>query len=167
MASTELTLMDSKLLRLAANGKSAAEISEQTGVTPEAVLLRVKDLIDSRDVWDDIQREKLLMHSIYDLKERLEANMDALVGDPKLLESYRRTLELLGQRIEARNHINEADLLKVSEAHGRKMVHVIELGYYKARAALARDYPDVDLLAIDATFSEGIEEAAREFAEVQ
>lgn len=166
MASTELTLMDSKLLRLAANGKSAVEIYEQTGVPPEEALLRIKDLIDSRDVWDDIQREKLLMHSIYDLKERLEENMDALVGDPKLLESYRRTLELLGQRIEARNRINEADLLKVSEAHGRKMIHIIELGYYKARAVLARDFPNVDLLAIDAVFSEGIEEAAQEFEDV-
>lgn len=167
MASTELTLMDSKLLRLAANGKSAAEISEQTGIAPEQALLRVKELIDSRDVWDDIQREKLLMHSIYDLKERLEGNMEALVGDPKLLKEYRGTMELLGQRIEARNRINEADLMKVSEAHGRKMIHIIELGYYKARATLARDYPDVDLLEIDAVFSEGIEKAAQEFAEVQ
>lgn len=159
MPNTEMTLMDRKILTLAANGKSAEEISEDTGIAPEKVILRVKDLIGSRSVWDNTERENLLLHSIYELKAKLEGNMNALIGDPKLLESYRKTLELLGQRLEARSQLNEADLLKISDAHARKMVALIQAGYYHARAALSRDYPDVDLSVIDAAFNDGMDTA--------
>ena len=68
-------------------------------------------------------------------------------------------LELLGQRLEARSQLNEADLLKISDAHARKMVALIQAGYYHARAALSRDYPDVDLSVIDAAFNDGMDTA--------
>lgn len=157
--STVITLMDKKMLGLAANGKSAEEISEETGVDPESVLLRVKELIGSRNVWDNVERENLLLQSIYDLKAKLEKNFEAVMGDPKLIENYRKTLEFLGQRLEARSKINEADLMRVSEAHARKMIGLINAGYYHARSRLASEYPEVDLSVIDAAFNDGMGDA--------
>lgn len=155
-----LTLRDEKLLSLAANGKSPLEISEETGVAPEKVITRIKEIIKSKDLWDDIEREKLLMHSLYDLKDRLERNFDAMVGDPKLLESYRKTLELLGNRLDTRNALNAKDFERITEAQGRRMMKVIEGGYYRARAMLAQQYPQMDLKQIDAAFALGMEEEA-------
>ena len=167
MSHYELTLADDRLLRLAANGKSPVEISAETGTAPEKVALRIRELLNSRDLWSDIEREKLLLHSIYDIKDRLETRIDAVVGDPKLLKEYRGMLELLGTRLSERTKINQADLDRVSRAQGMKLVHIVELGYYKARAELARQYPDVDLQAIDEAMQHGLEEAALEFEEVQ
>lgn len=156
---TIVTLMDKKVLNLAANGKSAEEIAEQTGIAPETVILRVKELIGSRNVWDNVERENLLLNSIYELKEKLEDNFQAVMGDPKLLENYRKTLEMLGQRLEARSQINEADLMRVSEAHARKMISLINAGYYAARKRLSSEYPTVDLSMIDDAFNDGMGDA--------
>ena len=82
MPSQELTLKDHQLLQLAANGKSPIEIAEETGIAPEAVALRIRELLSSRDIWNDLEREKLLIHSIYELKTRLEKNIDTVVFDP-------------------------------------------------------------------------------------
>lgn len=155
-----LTLRDEKLLQLAANGKSLQEIGAETGMAPEKVGVRIKEIIKSKDIWDDIEREKLLMHSLYDLKDRLEKNFDALVGDPKLLDSYRKTLELLGNRLDTRNALNVKDIERVTEAQGRRMMKIIEGGYFRARAVLSNLYPDADLKQIDSAFNIGMEEEA-------
>lgn len=154
--------MDRKMLTLAANGKSAVEIAEATGVSPEVAILRVKELIGSRNVWDNVERENLLLNSVYELKERLEKNFDAVMGDPKLLENYRKTLEMLGKQLEVRSQINEVDLMRVSEAHARKMVALINAGYYAARKRLALEYPDIDLSVIDEAFNDGMGDAVAE-----
>lgn len=107
------------------------------------------------------------MHSIYDLKEKLETRIEAVMGDSKLLKEYRGLLDLLGQRLDTRTNLVQADLDRVSKAQGMKLVHIVELGYYKAREALAEQYPNVDLLAVDAAMSAGLEEAAAEFEAAQ
>lgn len=160
-----LTLRDEKLLRLAANGKSLVEIAEETGLGPERIGVRIKEIIKSKDIWDDVEREKLLLHSLYDLKDRLERNFEAMVGDPKLLESYRKTLELLGNRLDTRNALNVKDIERVTEAQGRRMMKIIEGGYFRARAMLAAEYPEIDLKQIDATFNLGMEEEAARLEE--
>ena len=167
MPRNDLTLYDEKLLSLAANGRSANEISAETGESPEKIVLRIREILNSRDIWNELEREKLLMHSIYDLKEKLENRLEAVMGDPKLLKEYRSLLDLLGQRLDARTNIAQADLDRVSKAQGMKLVHIVELGYFKARAALAEQFPEADLTAIDAVMSAGLEEAAAEFDAAQ
>lgn len=161
-----LTLKDEKLLSLAANGKTLEEISIETGIAPEKAGIRIKEIIKSKDIWDDIEREKLLMHSLYDLKQRLEKNFDAMVGDPKLLESYRKTLELLGNRLDTRNALNAKDFERLTEAQGRHMMKIIEGGYWRARELLATAHPTLDLVAIDNAFTAGMEEEASRLEEV-
>lgn len=156
----QLTLRDEKLLTLAANGRTPEEIAAEVNIGPEKVIVRIREIIKSRDIWSDIEREKLLMHSLYDLKDRLERNFDAMVGDPKLLESYRKTLELLGNRLDTRNELNAKDIERVTEAQARRMMKIIEGGYYRARAMLANAYPELDLKQIDAAFNLGMEEEA-------
>lgn len=163
MLGGELTLADDKLLKLAANGKSPNEIATETGMAPEKAVIRIREILNSRSLWSAAEQEQLLLHSIYDIKNRMEARIDAITGDPKLLKEYRGFLDLLGQRLSERTKINQADLDRVSRAQGMKLVHIVELAYYKARAELAQLYPNVDLRAIDAVMQNGLEEAALEF----
>lgn len=165
--SGELTLQDDRLLRLAANGKSPTEIAEETGIAPEKAILRIREILNSRDLWSDIEREKLLLHSIYDLKDRLEARIDNVINDPQLLKEYRGLLELLGDRLNERTRINQEDLDRVSKAQGMKLIHIVELGYYKARAALEAEHPEVELSTLDSAMQHGLEEAALEFEAAQ
>lgn len=151
-----LTLRDEKLLSLAANGMSGEEIAAEIGISPEAAVLRVREIISSRDVWDDVEREKLLLQDLYNLKSRLEKNLDAIVSDPKMLEGYRRTLDLLGVTLERRSKVNDSDLEKVTQAQARKMLQLIEAGYGRARQLLSAEYADVDTTVIDAAFLSGM-----------
>lgn len=167
MPNYELTLADDRLLRLAANGKSPIEISAETGTAPEKVAVRIRELLNSRDIWSDVEKEKLLLHSIYDIKDRLESRIDAVVSDPKFLKEYRGMLELLGQRLSERTKLNQEDLDRITRVQGMKLVHIVELGYFKARASLEAQYPEVDLAELDKAMQAGLEEAALEFEEAQ
>ena len=167
MPNYELTLADDRLLRLAANGKSPIEIASETGTAPEKVAVRIRELLNSRDIWSDVEKEKLLLHSIYDIKDRLESRIDAVVSDPKFLKEYRGMLELLGQRLSERTKLNQEDLDRITRVQGMKLVHIVELGYFKARAALEAQYPEVDLVELDKVMQAGLEEAALEFEEAQ
>lgn len=162
-----LTLRDEKLLSLAANGLSGEEIAAEVGMSPEAAILRVREIISSRDVWDDVEREKLLLQDIYNLKSRLEKRFDDIVGDAKMLDGYRKTLETLGLALERRSRISDEDLAKVTEAQARVLIQLVNAGYQAARAALVEEYPDVDVKVIDAKFSEGLEIAAYELETVE
>ena len=73
----------------------------------------------------------------------------------------------MGQRLEARTRITDADLEKVSKAQGLRLIHVVEIAYYKAREALIRAYPDVDLEVLDNAMNLGLQEAAMELEAVQ
>ena len=157
-----LTIRDETLLKLAANGASGQEIAEAVGMSPEAAILRIREIIQSRDVWDDVEREKLLLQSLYDLKGRMEKNLDNITGDPKMLDQYRKILESLGTQLDRRSRVNDSDLQKVTEAQARVLIQLVNAGYQSARKALAAEYPDVDLEVIDVKFSEGMEKASLE-----
>ena len=158
----KLTLRDEKILSLAANGLSGEEIAAEVGISPEAAVLRVREIISSRDVWDDVEREKLLLQDLYNLKSRLDKKLDDIITDPKMLDGYRKTLETLGQALERRSRVSNADLDKVTEAQARVLIQLVNAGYQAARRALVAEYPDVDVRVIDAKFSEGMENASLE-----
>lgn len=152
-----LTLSDRKMLEMASNGKTGEEIGAALGISGERAVLRIRDILKSRDVWDDVEREKLLLNSIYELKEKLEQKFDRLMEDPKNIEQYRKTLELLGQTLERRTQLNDSDLEKITAAQGLRLLQLIEAGYNRAKRLLAAEYPDVDLSIIDQAFIAGMD----------
>lgn len=154
-----LSLLDEKLLDLAANGKSAQEIGKTTGMSPERALLRVREILASRDVWDDVEREKLLLHDLYTLKAKLGDNLENIITNPQQLDQYRKTLELLSATLEKRSRANNTDLEKVTMAQGRLLIRLIEAGYSAARKMLEAEYPEVDVKVIDSAFSIGMDDA--------
>ena len=157
-----LTIRDETLLKLAANGASGQEIAEEVGMSPEAAILRIREIIQSRDVWDDVEREKLLLQSLYDLKGRMEKNLDNITGDPKMLDQYRKILESLGTQLDRRSRVNDDDLKKVTAAQAAVLGRIVERAYQGARKALAAEYPEIDLAVIDGAFRDGLQVAALE-----
>lgn len=158
-----LSLRDNKILEAAANGWSADQIAEKYDVTPEFALVRIKQILASEDVWDTVEREKLLLRSIYMLKENLESDYTGIVSDPKQADAYRKTLELLSSTLDRRAKSNRDDLDRVTAAQAKKIIDVVQAAWLHARQLLRDEYPDVDLALIDARFQQGLEiEAAKD-----
>lgn len=164
MASKELELLDLRLLQAAANGYSPEEMSRKyPSVTPAEAAVRVKEMLASRDIWDEVEKQQLLLHSAYAVKEKMEAlldDLDLLDDVPKHIDVYVKLLKTMDGILEKRTKLTEAEMEQITRAHARAMMGMIEAGYQRARDLLAQEYPMVDLLEIDAAFNQGMKQAS-------
>lgn len=162
MAGTEvgLALQDRRLLDLAANGASGEEIEQTLGIPAAEGILRVREILKSRDVWTEIERRQLLLHSAQKLKSKIEQYLD--VDDPKAVSGYISTLKLVGEMLDKSGRLTDEELERVTKAQAAKMLVFIEAGYGRARALLREEYPDADISLIDEAFKAGLREATLE-----
>lgn len=152
-----LTLQDRRLLDLAANGLSPEEIENTTGVPGAEVVVRIRDILRSRDIWTDLERRQLLLHSAHKLKDKVEAFLQA--DDPKSVQAYLNTLKVVSDMLDKQGAISDDEIERVTRAQASKMLALIEAGYGHARQLLSEEYPNVDTSLIDAAFKEGMREA--------
>lgn len=153
-----LALQDRRLIDLAANGLSPEEIEKQTGVPGAEVVVRIRDILRSRDIWTDLERRQLLLHSAHKLKDKVEKFLAA--DDPKSVQAYLNTLKVVSDMLDKQGAISDDEIERVTRAQAAKMILLIEAGYGRARELLAEEYPNVDTALLDAAFHEGLREAA-------
>ena len=97
--STDLTLRDTRLLDAASNNLSGLEIEEKFGIPAAEAISRIRRLLTERDIWTDIERKQLLLHSAFQLKGRIEAaSVD--VSDPKQIDVYLKLLKTVGELLD-------------------------------------------------------------------
>ena len=165
MASTDLSLRDKALLNDAANGYSGDEMAAKYGIPAAQAVARVRELLGARDVWDDIERRKLLLHSVFQIKENLEAT-DIDVENPKALEAYLKLVKVLSDLMEKQGKISDAELETVTRAQAKVLLAIVEAGYQHARKLLVEEWGAiVDIKQIDAAFREGMAEQAAQIDE--
>lgn len=155
-----LSLQDRRLIDLAANGLSPEEIENTTGVPGAEVVVRIRDILRSRDIWTDLERRQLLLHSAHKLKDKVEGFLQA--DDPKSVQAYLNTLKMVSDMLDKQGTISDDEIERVTRAQASKMLKLIEAGYGHARQLLSEEYPNVDTALIDAAFHEGLREAVRE-----
>lgn len=160
MAGKELTLLDDALLRAAANGKSGEEMASLYPVSAAQAIVRVKDILVSRDPWTQIEKKQLLLHSAYGLKSQLEEVLENNAFDVKNAEAYIKLLKTVGEILDKQGSISQNELETVTRVQAQALVHLIEAGYDRARKLLAEEYPDVDLHRIDEAFQIGMRDSA-------
>jgi len=155
--------MDAKLLSLAR--KSPAEIADATGLDARFVAARISELLESRDWLSDRQQERLLLEEVGELKDLV---MDAVraSGDVKDFAATAsvalRTLKLVGERLDSRRKLVDADINEITAAQARlfgkafdkALTHVV--GMMKAVDELPDDAD------VDAWVADGLRLAARE-----
>lgn len=160
MADT-ISLMDKKLLELAANGATGLEMQDVTGMNAAAAVQRVKELLSvNRTAYDAFERRELAMLSLLRVKAQMEREgLDT--GNPKHVESYTKLNTAIDKMSLNNEKVSETDLNKVTEAQARKLLQLVEAAYGYARLKLKEEYGDfIDLSVIDNEFQKGLVRAA-------
>lgn len=158
MAGNSLTIIERKILDAAASGMSPAEISEAYYMPAEQVVTKVRELLAQRDVWDEIEQRKLLVHSLLRVKGEIE-RFSIDVSDPKHIEAYTKLVLAIDRISEKQTKITDAELDRVSAAQAVVLVQMVEMAYNRAKQLLAAEYPFITLDVIDEAFNEGLRDA--------
>lgn len=156
--------MDARLLSMAR--KSPQEIADATGLDARFVAERVSELLASRDWLTERQQERLLLEEIVDLKDQVFGALAA--ADPKDFAATAsvalRTLKLVGERLDSRRKLVEADINEITQAQARLFGKAFDLALQSvvSRIKSAEELPDDEM--VDAWVADGLRLAARELS---
>lgn len=159
-ALTKWSLLDQELLRCAANHMSPAQMEAELDIPAAQAAVRVRELLRSTDIWTEVEERRLLLHSMYSLKGRLEQGID--IDNPKSVEAYTKLLDLIGKRLDTVSQITETELDRVTSAQARKLLQLIMAATDYARELLAQEYPESIMDDIEHALQEGLRRAAEE-----
>jgi len=156
-----LTTRDNALLRLAAAGKSAQEMSAEVGIPAAKALLRVKEILRERDVWTEVERRAMLMDDLYALKDRVQEQLkDVQWLDDKQILALTKVIQTLDESLEKNGSIQDDLINRVSAAQAASMLRLIEAGFKRANKLLQDKYPTLQLAELRTAFQAGLNEAA-------
>lgn len=154
------TSLDRRLLRSAAKYESPEQMSERVlgQLTPAQCIDRVKTLLESRTVLDEVEERRLLLISMAEHLDWLRDQRE----NPKSWNAIARSYKLLSDQIE-RTNLNVNDVsTKLAEAHAASYVEAYMLGFNALLKALAeRDMIDVDPEEVKELVTIGITESNR------
>lgn len=159
---TKKTLRDDRILELFAAGKSAKEVSEVLGLTPEYALQRVKELLENEDIFDTIEKRKLLVYQLKTLHTKASDMLDNMASDKSWAQGVAAITKLIETtyEIQVREEATNAEEIEAAtRAQAAILIRVVERSYQRARELLANEYPEVDLVRIDAAFEQGLIES--------
>ena len=139
---------DKKLLDLAASNATPNEMEAATGIPAAQAVTRVKTLLQSRDVWSELERRQLLLHDLYNLKNKL---IDEAGDDRTTL----RAISLLSDTLDKQYAITKEEMEQVSEVHARRMLEMIG----KAFQHMEAQFPELESDDLRNAFARGLEEA--------
>lgn len=155
------TLRDHKILELFAEGRTALEVSETLGVTTEYAHQRVKQLLAEGDIFDTIEQRKLLIYQLKSLHAKANDFLDNVAGDKSWAQGIAAITKLIETTydIQVREEAQSAEEIETAtKAQAVVIIRAVELAYQRARDLLTEEYPQVDILKIDAAFEKGLEE---------
>lgn len=157
---TKWSLLDQELLRCAANHMSPAQMEAELDIPAAQAAVRVRELLRSTDIWTEVEERRLLLHSMYSLKGRLEQGID--IDNPKSVEAYTKLLDLIGKRLDTVSQITEAELDRVTTVQARKLLQLVMTATDYAQELLAEEYPAAIMDEIEHALQEGLRRAAEE-----
>jgi len=148
--------LDEKLLRLAR--LSPVEIGEQTGLGAAAAAARIAELLESRDWLSDRQEERLLLVEAASLKDRAFAALDGVEGSEfaQVANVVLRSLKLVGERLDARRKLVDADLDRITSAHARMFGEAFDAALSHIVGVLGEG---LDPEVVDAAVADGLRAA--------
>ena len=159
--SKAVSVIDDILLKAAAGGKSGDEIEEITGIPAAQALNKVKELLASRDVWNEMEQRQLLLAELHELKESLRVQaIDG--GDPDAARTLLRTLEVIGKRLDTQQLVLDENLLKLTMFQQRILLRAMDAALNFAKKELRERYPAVSLSELDGLVAEGLQLAKYE-----
>jgi hypothetical protein len=159
--SKAVSVIDDILLKAAAGGKSGDEIEAITGIPAAQALNKVKELLASRDVWNEMEQRQLLLAELHELKESLRVQaIDG--GDPDAARTLLRTLEVIGKRLDTQQLVLDENLLKLTMFQQRILLRAMDAALNFAKKELRERYPEVAVGELDGLVAEGLQLAKYE-----
>jgi len=153
-----VSVIDDILLKAAAGGKSGDEIEEITGIPAAQALNKVKELLASRNVWDEMEQRQLLLAELHELKESLRAQAIE-GGDPDAARTLLRTLEVIGKRLDSQQLVLDENLLKLTMFQQKILLRAMDAALDFTKKELAERYPQVSYGELDSLVADGLQRA--------
>ena len=163
-ASKATSILDDILLKAAADGRSPQEMERISGIPAAQAVQHVKQLLDSRDVWDEHQQRQLLLNELHELKDSLRDQ--ALKA--KDLDSARlllKALETIGKRLDAQQQTLDANVIKLSEYQQGILLRAMDSALAFAKEQLAERYPQISAIELQELVADGLVRAKYELME--
>lgn len=142
---------DKQLLDLAAGNATPVEMERETGIPAAQAVNRVKQLLASRDVWSELERRQLLLHDLYNVKNKLMSE----AGDDR---TTLRAISLLSDTLDRQSALTAEEMSRVSEVQARKMLDMIGMAF----RFMEESHPEVADASLRNAFARGLEAAHRE-----
>ena len=157
-----MTMRDDRILEMFANGASPQAVSEELGITSEYALFRVKEILKEDDIFDTIEKRKLLIYQLKSLYARASNMLDTIASDKSWAQGVAAITKLIETtyNIQVKEQLQSAeDIEAATKAQAYILIKAVEMSYNKARTLLIEEYPEIDVDVIDAAFQEGLEGA--------
>ena len=158
MAATGLSLIDNALLKAAADGLSPQEMGTELGISAAKAVVRVKEILASRDVWSEIEQRQLLMVDLYKLKTILSNGL----GDTKVASEYIKTINTIDKIMDKQGKITADELSTITRVQAQALLGLVQAAFGRAEELLLDRYPQVPLDEIREAFALGLREQALE-----
>lgn len=161
MAGSALNRRDTKLLEMAANNLSGEEMEAEIGIPAAQCVIRVKQILASRDVWSEMERKQLLLQDLYALKAQIQTqNLNYF--DEKQGGLLIKALTAIGNILDKQSAMTDEEINRITEANARAMLRMISAAFERAKELLQAEYPDVDIFRIESAFNSALTQEAEQ-----
>jgi len=164
MSQNQVSLLDETLIKAAASGKSGEEMEALTGIPAAQAVVHVKQMLASRDIWNEVERRQLLLHELNELKDSLSQRAVEL-RDEDSARLLLKVLQEIGRRLDQERDRLEVDVIKLSEYQQRVLLKAMDSAMNFAKGQLAERYPDMPKDELDELVTEGLVRARYELEE--
>ena len=155
-------LLARKMLEKAVEGESPKDIAELYGVEELEVVGTIKELLAQGDIFSELEERRMLVYKLKALLQRAEQFLDYtdVRTAPKLLDSANNLIKTISELQVRQQAISDEETRKLALQQAALIMEVVQASYQRARLLLQQEYPEVDILQIDAAFQMGVKELA-------
>lgn len=152
----DLNALDKKILDGHVENKSPREISDEMGgvMSPERVMQRTAELLDSHDYLDDHRKLQLVVYEMGKAKAMLFKMLEN--GDIRAAPTLRAILRDLAGVITKSNEKYAEQMMRVYEVHARVMAKAIKVAMLAASLELQNAHPEIPPAEINAAFTNNL-----------
>lgn len=160
---TTLSVHDETLIRLAAQGSTPEELSARTGMPAAQAVIRVKEILASKNVWTFIEQQQLLLEDIQRLKSEVFGFVNEAIANPDLLKAMISILQLIGDRLDRVKALVDEEDEKQTKKQA-KMIGEFFMGVWEpVRERLSKQHTAAEIQEIDELFYKSVEDTVADY----
>lgn len=160
---TTMSVHDETLVKLAAQGATPDELSARTGMPAAQAVIRVKEILASKNVWTFIEQQQLLLEDIQRLKTEVFGFVSDAVANPDLLKAMISILQLIGDRLDRVKALVDEEDEKQTKRQA-KMIGEFFMGVWEpVRERLAKQHTAREIREIDELFYKSVEDTVADY----